>query len=145
MNLWASVAGKRQGDYVFTTRRGNPLRYPDFHTGRWAPAVALAKEGGLHTDDKIHMLRHTFVVWLLQDGERIDVISQRLGHASIQITFDRYGGLLDLHDAGTAKRMAAQLATATTAIIPFALRQEDIDARPVRPGRRGQPRLRHTG
>ena len=82
---------------------------------------------------------------MLADGESLPVISVRLGHASIAITMDRYGGLLDLHDAGTAKRMARQLATAQNAILPVMLRQEDVDARPIRPGRRGDRRLRQAG
>lgn len=143
--LWASLAGKRQDDYVFTTSRGNPWRYPDFHTDRWVPAITLAKQHGLDKHGTFHMLRHSFVVWLLADGESLHIISVRLGHAGIQITMDRYGGLLDLHDAGTAKRMARQLATAHGAILPFALRQDDIDARPVRPGRRGERRARRAG
>lgn len=143
--VWASVAGKRQNDYVFTSARGNPWRYPDFHTDRWTPAISLATRHGLDKHGTFHMLRHSFVVWLLADGESLPVISVRLGHASIQITMDRYGGLLDLHDAGTAKRMARQLATAQSAILPVTLGQEDVDARPIRPGRRTDRRLRRAG
>lgn len=142
--LWASLASKPQDDYVFTTAHDNPWRYPDFHSDRWAPAIALAKEHGLTKHGTFHMLRHSFVVWLLAGGESIFTISARVGHASIQITMDRYGGLLDLHDAGTTKRMARQMAYAETALLPVDLRREDVDSRPVRPGRRGERRLRRV-
>lgn len=137
-----SASGKPQDAYLFTTKMGNPWRYEDFHSDRWDPAIRLAKQHGLAKHGTFHMLRHTYVVWLLADGENLPVISVRLGHAGIQITMDRYGGLLDLHDAATAKRMARQLAYAETALLPFDLRQEDVDARGVRPGRRGERRLR---
>jgi integrase len=143
--LLAQIAGKQQEEYVFTTARGNPWRYEDFYTDRWIPAMALAKEHGLNKHGTVHMLRHTYVVWLLADGEPIHVISVRLGHASIQITMDRYGGLLDLHDASSTKRMARLMAYAETAILPVALRQEEVDARAIRPGRRGDRRLRAAG
>lgn len=142
--LYNSLIGKGQENYLFTTARGNPWRYEDFHTDRWTAAVVLAHTHGLTKTSTFHMLRHTFVVWLLADGESLPVISTRLGHASIQITMDRYGGLLDLHDAGTARRMARQLACAQTAILPVNLRA-DVDARPIRPGRRGERRLRTAG
>jgi hypothetical protein len=31
-DLEQAISGKREGDYVFQTRHGNPWRYPDFYT-----------------------------------------------------------------------------------------------------------------
>lgn len=140
--IWAAAAGHGQDEYLFTTRSGTPWRYDDFHTDRWAPAIALAKEHNLTKHGLFHMLRHTGVVWSLADGMKIEVVSVMLGHASIQITMDRYGGLLNLKDAAMAHAMARQMAYAETAILPVNLRQEDVDARKIRPGRRGETRSR---
>jgi integrase len=57
-----------------------------------------------------HMLRHTCVVWSLAEGVRIEQVSEMLGHASIQITYDVYGGLLDLEDPAVARAMAVAMA-----------------------------------
>lgn len=56
------------------------------------------------------MLRHTCVVWSLAEGVRIEQVSEMLGHASIQITYDVYGGLLDLEDPAVAHAMAVAMA-----------------------------------
>ena len=42
---------------------------------------------------RIHDLRHSHVSWLIDEGVRLEVISRRVGHASIKITYDRYGHL----------------------------------------------------
>ena len=57
-----------------------------------------------------HMLRHTCVVWSLAQGARIEQVSEMLGHSSIQITYDIYGGLLDLRDTAVERPMAAAMA-----------------------------------
>ena len=56
------------------------------------------------------MLRHTCVVWALAQGARIEQVSEMLGHSSIQITYDIYGGLLDLRDPTVARAMATAMA-----------------------------------
>lgn len=38
-----------------------------------------------------HVFRHTFATWRLQRGESLKIISEYLGHASIQLTSDLYG------------------------------------------------------
>jgi integrase len=54
------------------------------------------------------MLRHTAVVWSLAEGVSIQVISEMIGHASLQMTYDIYGGLINLRDGagGGASRSA---------------------------------------
>jgi integrase len=52
------------------------------------------------------MLRHTAVVWALEAGVKLQVVSHALGHASIQTTYDIYGGLMDLHDPEMARALA---------------------------------------
>jgi integrase len=107
-------------DYVFITTQGNPWRYPDFHTDHWVPAVMKAEKRGVTKHLTTHMLRHTCVVWALAKGERIERISEWLGHSSIQMTYDKYGGIINLRDASVAKSMAIQLLVADEAIVPAA-------------------------
>jgi site-specific recombinase XerD len=39
-----------------------------------------------------HTLRHTFASWLVQDGVKLEMLSQLLGHSSLNITM-RYAHL----------------------------------------------------
>ena len=43
---------------------------------------------------RLHDLRHTFALLLLQQGESVVNVKEQLGHASIQITVDTYGHLI---------------------------------------------------
>ena len=45
-------------------------------------------------DVTIHTLRHTLATHLLLSGANPKVVSELLGHASIQFTFDTYGHVL---------------------------------------------------
>jgi len=129
--------------YVFLTRSGTPWRYPDFHSDRWLPARADAEKRGLMKHATPHMLRHTTVVWSLAAGVRIEVVSEMLDHASIQITYDVYGGLINLHDPVMAEAMAKEMLTVSKAIVAGPTRDE-VENRKIRPGSRGTSR-RRTG
>ena len=139
--MQAASAPFEPSEYVFRTREGNPWRYPDFHADRGAPARTEAVKRGLTKHATPHMLRHTTVVWALAAGIPIQVISEMLGHASIQITYDVYGGLIDWRDPALGQAMAAAMTTVGTAIVPGPSREE-VEARPVRPGARGELRRR---
>ncbi|MCW2528001.1 MAG: site-specific integrase [Pseudonocardiales bacterium] len=127
--------------YVFRTRSGTPWRYPDFHSDRWAPARSDAMKRGLTKHVTPHMLRHTTVVWSLAAGVRIEVVSEQLGHASLQITYDVYGGLINLHDPIMAEAMAKEMVTVAGAIVPRPTEAE-VENRRIRPGPRGSSRRR---
>lgn len=103
---WERIEGMSPSAYIFQRKR-SPWRYEDWHYERWAPAVRRAK---LEKHVTPHMLRHTFAVWSIAAGVPIEKVSEALGHASIQITWDTYGGLLDLADPAAARAMAAQMA-----------------------------------
>lgn len=60
-------------------------------------------DGVLKKVPRIHDLRHSHASLLIADGHSLVVISRRLGHASIQVTIDRYGHLSpELDDAVNA-------------------------------------------
>jgi integrase len=90
---------------LFPAEDGKP-RDPDQLRKRvWAPA--LAKAGVRHV--RLHSLRHTFASMLIHQNESPKYISSQLGHASIQITFDRYGHLFPNEKRTAASRLEAQL------------------------------------
>jgi len=132
MRLREAVSSRSPDAYVFTTAEGNPWRYPDFHSDRWAPARKDATRRGLTKHATPHMLRHTTVVWSLAAGVRIEVVSEQLGHASLQITYDVYGGLINLHDPVMAEAMAREMLTVVQAIVPGPTRDE-VERRRIRP------------
>jgi site-specific recombinase XerD len=62
-----------------------------FRTHIWLPAVEAAD---LPITVKVHGLRHAHASWLLAGGADIEVVKERLGHASI-VTTQNYLGTLD--------------------------------------------------
>ncbi|WXJ81034.1 Tyrosine recombinase XerC [Moorella humiferrea] len=64
--------------------------YPDTPSS-WFP-VFLEKIGLPRLN--FHYLRHTHASLLLQAGVDIKIISERLGHSSIRITYDIYSHLM---------------------------------------------------
>lgn len=73
------------GDQVLTDRAGVPLtnsRWSDHHAGIIAAAGV--------TTITLHGLRHTAATLMLERGVHPKIVSEILGHASIQITLDLY-------------------------------------------------------
>jgi integrase len=91
---------------VFTSPEGAVMRQGLFMRRVWYPTIkgdkkrkikaALPKE--LH-GLRFHDLRHTAASMLIAQGAHPKVIQDRLGHASITTTMNRYGHLFDGHDA----------------------------------------------
>jgi integrase len=108
-------------DLAFANERGKPYALPTIITRHFHPAQIAAglvgpdgkaKYGGLHT------LRHFYASWCI--NRRVDgglelplkVVSNRLGHASIQITADRYGHLFPSQDDGAEMAAAERMLVA---------------------------------
>ena len=114
VRLQQAVRGRAPSEYVFVTREGCPWRYQHFHDRRWTPAKIKAAKAGLTKKITPHMLRHTTVVWSLADGVPIEKVSEMIGHASLQITYDIYGGLITLQDPAMAKAMARAMLSSSS-------------------------------
>lgn len=109
--LTDELARRIDGDgLIFTSRNGQVLRTPNFLRRVWRPAVA---ECGL--DDLVpHDLRHTAASLAISAGASVKAVQRMLGHASAQITLDRYSHLYDddledLADSMDARYGAAQV------------------------------------
>jgi integrase len=83
---------------IFPSRTGGPLFAPNLRSRVWKPALAKAGVRSV----RFHSLRHFYASALIAQGENIKYISSQLGHASVQITVDRYGHLFP-----DARRVAA--------------------------------------
>jgi integrase len=75
------------------------------HAKRFRPALADAhpwtRYPGLHT------LRHFYASWCI--NRRAEVVQGRLGHASIQMTVDRYGHFFPRGDDGAELAAAEKM------------------------------------
>jgi integrase len=87
------VAGRGPDDLVFSARGGGRRVHGNWYGG-WQRAIKAAQAKGLAKTPRFHDLRHTHAAWLISAGVPLPVIQKRLGHKSIQITVDVYGGLL---------------------------------------------------
>ena len=95
---------KQPTDYVFASTRGTPL------DGRNVSRMftATLKRAELPTI-RFHDLRHTFASLLIQQGAHPKYVSEQLGHASSQITLDRYSHLSETSYADESAKLEAAL------------------------------------
>ena len=98
------VMARDVDDLVFIGRDGHPLRTRNFRRV-WLTATRTAGVEGV----TFHGLRHTHAAWLISAGVPLTAIQRRLGHASIQITSDRYGHLLPVVDERISQALDAAL------------------------------------
>jgi integrase len=92
-------------DLIFASERGTPLDGHNFVRRVFEPALRRA---GL-PKVRFHDLRHSFASLLIAQGEHPKLISEQLGHASVQITLDRYGHLLPASYDSAGERLDAAL------------------------------------
>jgi len=95
------VQGRGDGELLFTSPNGDPLRNANFHSRTWDPARQAAGEPDL----RIHDLRHTAASLAVAAGANVKAVQQMLGHASAQMTLDRYAGLFDSQLDDVADKM----------------------------------------
>lgn len=92
--LRRATTGRSSEDLVFGAARGGRLDQGNWYESRWQRAIKAARSEGFTKTPRFHDLRHTHAAWLISAGVPLPVIQRRLGHKSIQITVDVYGGLL---------------------------------------------------
>jgi len=88
---------------VFPNTVGKPLVESSFHTNVWRPALRRAGIAPM----RFHNLRHTAVALAIAEGAHPKAIQARMGHASGQMTLDRYGHLFPELDETIADRLDA--------------------------------------
>jgi integrase len=82
-------------------------RQPEHFSRTWNQTAARAVGDGLDLPPiRLHDLRHSHATILLQAGEPVHVVSQRLGHASVVVTLTVYAHVLP----GDQRRAAARFA-----------------------------------
>lgn len=96
--------GEHPDALVFTNQHGNPVG-KSFRFNVWLPALARAglvtmtrRSGRVPSYGKgptFHDLRHTAAALAIQAGAHPKAIQSRLGHASIGVTMNTYGHLID--------------------------------------------------
>jgi len=77
--------------FVFATSIGEPLRKNNVLRRHFKRILAAA---GLPSDIRLYDPRHTCAALLLLAGENPKVVAERLGHASVTMTLDRYSHVL---------------------------------------------------
>jgi integrase len=82
---------QRGFDLVFADRLGGPLSLRNIARRHFKPALERAK---LPATIRLYDLRHTVATLLLQAGEPVKVVSERLGHTSAAMVLDVYGHVL---------------------------------------------------
>jgi integrase len=115
---WKLASGTK-GALIFPDKEGKPLTHDVvMNSGYWSAqraAGVLKAKGPKYSG--IHALRHFYASWCINrkaDGGLelpIKVVQGRLGHASIQMTADRYGHLFPRSDD------SAELAAAERALL----------------------------
>jgi integrase len=88
---------------VFCDQRGGWLRKSNVSRRSFIPAIMAAKVPTI----RFHDLRHTHATLLLRDGENVKVVSERLGHSSIEITLKYYSHVMPSMQEGAASRIQA--------------------------------------
>ena len=96
--------GRDQRGLVFTRADGAPLD-ADSMTKAFARLVAATKV----TPITFHGLRHTHISHLLMDGVHVKVVSERAGHANVNITLSVYAAYIPSMQADAALRVDAWL------------------------------------
>jgi len=123
-DLLTSYVADRADDpsaFVFVSpegRRGRPLHHGNFYRRHFRPAVEKAIK-----DEKLpahllglrfHDLRHTCASFMINDPNANPLlISKRLGHSSISVTYDRYGHVFPSNDEAVTEGLEARFAGAT--------------------------------
>jgi integrase len=91
----ADALAEHRADYnpasdgaLFTMDNGEPWKQNNWHRQVVKRAIA---EAGLPETTTSHDLRHTYARWLLQAGESVVTVAERLGHSNAAMVLKVYG------------------------------------------------------
>lgn len=98
------------GDLIFRNKRDEPIRRTTF-SDMWRKAVEPL---GVPLGDGYHQLRHFYASLLINHGESVKVVQERLGHTSAQMTLDTYSHLWP--DSDDSTRAAVDLVLGDPAV-----------------------------
>jgi integrase len=108
--LGTLARGRRADDLLFTAPEGGPLRYANFRSRIFDPAVKAAGLDGMGITP--HKLRHTAASLAIAAGADVKVVQVMLGHKDASMTLNVYGHLFpdrldEVADALDAGRLVA--------------------------------------
>jgi len=97
---WRTKCPPSHLDLVFPTLAGGPIHVSTFRNDKWIPS--LKRAGMLDAEGKplfhFHALRHVYATLMIEQGVPPKILQKLMGHASIKLTFDRYGHLYEQHE-----------------------------------------------
>ena len=94
--------------FVFTNHTGGPLHVNSL-MGQFKRLIVTAAVPQI----RFHDLRHTSATLMLENNEHPKIVQERLGHASIGITLDRYSHVTPSMQRDAAGRLDALLNSAS--------------------------------
>jgi integrase len=97
---------ERDGELVFTDGLGEPVALRSVVACHFKPILERA---GLPQKVRLYDLRHTHATLLLIAGVHPKIVSERLGHSSIQITLDTYSHVLPNMQKDSAAKLDTML------------------------------------
>jgi integrase len=110
----------RSSGLVFPTPSGTPMRRSNFSTVWRRTVDGTPKRPGVFAGTRLeglvfHELRHTAAALAIAQGAHPIAIRERLGHSSITVTMDTYGGLFPRLDEAIATGLDEPLRAALAA------------------------------
>lgn len=102
--LAAGAAWDAENDLVFTDEIGRPVR-PEWFSKEFGRLVAAAGVPRI----RLHDVRHTYATLALKAGVHPKIVSERLGHSTINITLDLYSHVTPAMAKGAADLVAAKI------------------------------------
>lgn len=97
----ALAEGTAASVYVFTNRRGDPLRGDSFRSKVWTPLIQKANVKKITP----YAMRHCAKALMEHLGVSLELASARMGHSTIKTTADVYGHLYDIAGRTVASKL----------------------------------------
>ena len=102
-----------QDGSLFYTRENQPYR-SDYYSLIFAKAVRAAK---LPEGTTSHDLRHAYASWLLDAGESVVAVAERLGHENAQLVLRVYGHLVTGREEHTRRAIDGAFASVSEGVM----------------------------